>query len=246
MTTQSLRGLAGAGPMHWRGDRTAAAEGGIEFDSAGAFKQFNPAFVSLLGGTRQLGVDEMQAFADWVLTIRYPPNPVARLDGVPTAAESRGSALFNAPNKCSVCHSLPLGTNGFSVDLGGSIKVPHLGDVYTRSGWRTRSGASASSSTGANFVLELPLLLLGTPEEMLGVPDIDAYLRAFPTGLAPIVGQQVSATLATVLDPWRLPAAICWSHAPTPAIATWWCMPPRRGRLGGTRSRRAASSSAIG
>ena len=58
--------------------------------------------------------------------------------------------------------------------------------------------------SGTNFVLELPLLLLGTSEEMLGVPDLDAYLRAFPTGLAPIVGQQVSATSATVLDPVAL------------------------------------------
>ena len=58
--------------------------------------------------------------------------------------------------------------------------------------------------SGTNFVLELPILLLGTSEEMLGVPDLDAYLRAFPTGLAPIVGQQVSATPATVLDPVAL------------------------------------------
>ena len=50
MTTQSLRGMAGAGPMHWRGDRTAGNDpGGNPLDEDAAFKKFNPAFVGLLG-----------------------------------------------------------------------------------------------------------------------------------------------------------------------------------------------------
>ncbi len=53
MTTQSIRGLANQGPLHWRGDRTAAhEEGGDSQDTFGAFKQFNIAFVGLLGGNR--------------------------------------------------------------------------------------------------------------------------------------------------------------------------------------------------
>src|SRR5438445_4238806 len=41
MTTQSLRGLAKAGPMHWRGDRTAGNDaGGDPLDENGAFLKF--------------------------------------------------------------------------------------------------------------------------------------------------------------------------------------------------------------
>ena len=46
--------MAGAGPMHWRGDRTGAATGGDALDEDLAFKAFNPAFVGLLGRDTQL------------------------------------------------------------------------------------------------------------------------------------------------------------------------------------------------
>src|SRR6185503_15050208 len=61
MTTQSLRGMAGAGPMHWRGDRTGASDpGGNALDEDAGFKKFNPAFVGLLGRASQLTPAEMQ------------------------------------------------------------------------------------------------------------------------------------------------------------------------------------------
>src|SRR5205085_2053170 len=60
MTTQSLRGMANHGPMHWRGDRTGGNDSGSGQPNAGtfnedaAFKKFNPAFVGLLGRSAQL------------------------------------------------------------------------------------------------------------------------------------------------------------------------------------------------
>ena len=55
MTTQSLRGMANHGPMHWRGDRTggndaptAQPDSGT-FDEDAAFKKFQAAFADLLG-----------------------------------------------------------------------------------------------------------------------------------------------------------------------------------------------------
>ena len=48
MTTQSLRGMANHGPMHWRGDRTggndapSAQPDGGAFDEVAAFKQVQP------------------------------------------------------------------------------------------------------------------------------------------------------------------------------------------------------------
>ena len=86
MTTQSLRGLANHGAMHWRGDRTGAndsgsvqPDGGI-FDEQTAFKKFNPAFEGLIGRHAQLTEQEMQAYTDFVLEITYPPNPIRNLD----------------------------------------------------------------------------------------------------------------------------------------------------------------------
>ena len=55
MTTQSLRGMANHGPMHWRGDRTGGLDepsvqpDGGAYDEDSAFKKFNVAFAGLLG-----------------------------------------------------------------------------------------------------------------------------------------------------------------------------------------------------
>ena len=82
MTTQSLRGMANHGPMHWRGDRTGGNDASSSqpdsgaFDEDAGFKKFNGAFVGLLGRTTQLTPSEMQAFTDFILQVTYPPNPV--------------------------------------------------------------------------------------------------------------------------------------------------------------------------
>ena len=58
MVTQSLRGLAGAGPMHWRGDRTGGSDpGGDALDEEAAFKKFDVAFDGLLGRPGALSPD---------------------------------------------------------------------------------------------------------------------------------------------------------------------------------------------
>src|SRR5262249_56157316 len=71
MSTQSLRGLADAGPMHWRGDRTGGADpGGDALSAAQAFMKFNVAFTDLLGAPAALSTADMQAFTDFALTIQ--------------------------------------------------------------------------------------------------------------------------------------------------------------------------------
>ncbi|TMA45093.1 MAG: hypothetical protein E6J81_13400, partial [Deltaproteobacteria bacterium] len=95
MTTQSLRGLADpAGPMHWRGDRTGGSDpGGDPLSEDQAFKKFNVAFFGLLGAASQLSASEMQAFTDFILTVRYPPNPIRALDGGLTATQAAGQNI---------------------------------------------------------------------------------------------------------------------------------------------------------
>jgi DNA-binding beta-propeller fold protein YncE len=67
MTTQTLIGIIGHEPHHWRGDRL-----GLE--------EFNPAFMGLLGDDAQLTPQEMQEFEDFLATIHFPPNPYRNLD----------------------------------------------------------------------------------------------------------------------------------------------------------------------
>ena len=101
MATQTLRGMANHGPMHWRGDRVAGFFGvdtrtQPPFDSELAFKNFIGAFNSLVGldEQRQFDVDDMQAFSDFALAIAPPPNPVRALDNSLTASQARGRKYF--------------------------------------------------------------------------------------------------------------------------------------------------------
>ena len=87
MATQSLRGLANHGPMHWRGDRTGARDVPASaqpdtglFDENAAFLAFNVTFPGLNGRHAPLPAADMQRFADFALQITYPPNPYRRLD----------------------------------------------------------------------------------------------------------------------------------------------------------------------
>ncbi len=74
MSTQSLRGLANHGSMHWRGDRRGGVNSTVHaqpdtgaFDEDAAFKAFNVAFVGLNGRSSQLTQAEMQKFTDFAL-----------------------------------------------------------------------------------------------------------------------------------------------------------------------------------
>ncbi len=104
MTTQSLRGMANHGSMHWRGDRTggndapSAQPNSGTFDERAAFEQFNEAFPDLLGRHTTLPHADMEAFTDFVLKITYPPNPNRPLNNVLTAEQAAGRRLFNTVN----------------------------------------------------------------------------------------------------------------------------------------------------
>jgi DNA-binding beta-propeller fold protein YncE len=104
MTTQSLRGMAGHGPMHWRGDRTGGNDAPSEqpdsgtFDERAAFDKFNGAFPDLLGRHAVLPQEDMDAFTDFVLQVTYPPNPNRPLDNVLTADQEAGRQLFSTTN----------------------------------------------------------------------------------------------------------------------------------------------------
>ena len=131
MTTQSLRGMAGHGSMHWRGDRTggndapSAQPDSGTFDERAAFDQFNGAFADLLGRHAAIPQADMDAFTDFILQVTYPPNPNRRIDNVLTADQEAGRQLFNTINcgipsapefnglilTCESCHRLDPNAN---------------------------------------------------------------------------------------------------------------------------------------
>ena len=151
MTTQTLRGMAHQGPMHWRGDRTGATTiaDPKAFDTTLAFEAFNVAFESLLGRDEgELSADDMAAFTEFALEIQPPPNPVRRLDNALDAAQARGRVLFKdrraftdpaAP--CFGCHTLDPGDGNFGTlgvstfdDEPQQFKVPQLKNAYQKVG----------------------------------------------------------------------------------------------------------------
>ena len=155
MTTQSLRGLKGNGPMHWRGDRVGASAAAGESLELGAFKDFNVAFPGLVGREAELPAADMQAFAEFALQISYPPNPIRALDNSLTSDQATGLSIYmtgitTGENfSCNDCHVLnPLngnfGTAGLSTIEGDEIsqefKVPHLRNMYQKVGKFGNSG----------------------------------------------------------------------------------------------------------
>ncbi|HEU4405633.1 MAG TPA: hypothetical protein VFS43_10115, partial [Polyangiaceae bacterium] len=104
MATQSLRGMANHGPMHWRGDRTGgndapnAQPDGGSFDERAAFKKFQGGFTELLGRSEPLPEAAMDAFTDFILQVTYPPNPHRALDNGLTPDQAAGRQLFESVN----------------------------------------------------------------------------------------------------------------------------------------------------
>lgn len=106
MTTQSLRGMANHGPMHWRGDRTGGTDSTRlnvlpsaqpdtgTFNEEAAFEKFNVAFEGLLGRSAPLPDQDMKAFTDFILQVTYPPNPIRNLDNSLNARSARGKKFL--------------------------------------------------------------------------------------------------------------------------------------------------------
>lgn len=109
MTTQTLRGMAHAGAMHWRGDR--ADQGGDVFNEDIAFRNFRVAFPGLVGRTTMVPESDMQKFSDFILQLFLPPNPIRNLDNSLTPAQANGRNFFLGQNFTS---------SGSTTGVGGS------------------------------------------------------------------------------------------------------------------------------
>ncbi len=201
MTTQTLRGLADLGLMHWRGDRSS-------------FLAFDGAFVSLLGRSDSLSASDMTAYRDFINTVRYYPNPNRPLDrslpDPPTGPSAlRGQNEFtnvvhDGPFTCNNCHLLPTGTddqviNAIAVLENQDIKVPQLRNAYTKNhmsrapGSVNRAGYGYTHDGGMdNLVHFLQLPVFNFPGGDAQRQDVEAFVLAFDTGTAPAVGRRLT------------------------------------------------------
>ncbi len=151
MTTQTLIGIIGTEPFHWRGDREDLAA-------------FNGAFESLLGDDTQLTPTEMARYEAFVATLTPPPNPFRQLDGTLPGSFPNGgnpvtgqnlfnTALLDGIN-CATCHAFPSGTNGQLtsgplLQESQSIKIPQLRNMYEKTGF---DDALGDNNRGYGFI----------------------------------------------------------------------------------------------
>lgn len=226
MSTQSLRGMRGQGPMHWRGDRTGSSRDADETLEEQAFEDFNVAFTGLLGRESELSEEEMDRFAKFALELTYPPNPHRALDNSLDADQAAGSDFYHnvvsdTIATCNGCHVLDpdaghFGTDGtMSIEGGGideDFKIPHLRNTYQKVGMFGINGNPARGlpHTGAQIrgfgyahdgaVDTLTTFLSAA---VFAFPDAETrrqtadFVLAFPSDLAPIVGQQVTVDAAS-------------------------------------------------
>jgi DNA-binding beta-propeller fold protein YncE len=226
MTTQTLRGLANHGPMHWRGDRSGANDpGGSALDENAAFNRFIGAFEGLLGKESPLAPSTMQQFADFMLSVEPPPNPIRALDGTLNAQQQAGrNRYFGAATdgglNCNGCHVLNPGQGFFGTDGLSSFegepqhfKIAHLRNAYQKVGmfgFPNMAPALASSTgflgdqiRGSGFLHDgsIDTVARFLSAAVFGInateeAQLEAFSHAFDTVFAPIVGQQVTLTSA--------------------------------------------------
>ncbi len=209
MFTQTLRGLAGNTPLHWRGDRAD-------------FTAFNSAFSKLMGGS-MLAAADMQAFSDFMNGVVFEPNPNMNIDrslpasiagGNPTVGKDiykNGSA--NTPiGACNNCHHLPLGTGSKIVNktvLGQAqgLKVPQLRTSYKKLNFDNSPGATSLEGFGfahdgafatIESFLSNPVTfgpLATSPQQQ---KDLAAFVMCIDTGTPPAVGYSRTVTAANM------------------------------------------------
>jgi hypothetical protein len=190
MVTQSMRGMANHGPMHWRGDRTGgndaptAQPNSGTYDEDAAFKKFNVAFPGLNGRDQPLDATALQDYTNFALQITYPPNPIRALDNSLTPAQQAGRDFFFDQSKvvdtkfhCNGCHIVDRNANAqYGVAKPGFFgtdgkytfafqpqffKVPHLRNLYQKVGM-------FGMANNGNFLADDPF---STNDPFFGVPN---------------------------------------------------------------------------
>ena len=160
MTTQTLRGMATSGAMHWRGDRSTGFFGfspSGELTEFTSFMNFIGAFSGLVGGNKpptDSGLQsDMADFTNFALQVTLPPNPVRALDNSLTPNQQAGMDFFDGSTgqfsdganlngfTCEGCHRHDASEGFFGTGGAASfeaepqiIKIPHFRNLYQKVG----------------------------------------------------------------------------------------------------------------
>ena len=213
MTTQTLRGLNGLDPLHWRGDRTN-------------FNHFNGAFISLLGGNA-LSVPDMNAYRAFINTVVFQPNPNQNLDrtystNVVGGDANAGRNAFFFTNytgsgvtglKCTSCHTGPPGPGSDNLIIPAvalqesqDFKVPHLRNAYQKMSFNNAPNAVSIGGFGIVHDGTDPSLQVFLSRQVFVnilnntaiKNNLAAFVQSFDTGTAPAVGYTRTISAANV------------------------------------------------
>jgi YVTN family beta-propeller protein len=215
IVTQTLQGIIGQEPFHWRGEKT-----GLE--------DFNAAYTNLQGRSAVLTTEEMATLKSYVATLTFGPQPNRNIDGTlrtslpifggvvvgtggtgnPSAGATVFSSLVTLPNgpggnsRCVDCHAGLAGTsNEIGIPLGPvaqNRKIAYLRDVYHKTGANL---ASTTALRGFGFNADSEFQTL---QDLLSVGftfgtgttavtrrrDLEAFMLSFGTDTHAGVGQQ--------------------------------------------------------
>ncbi|MEY2931121.1 MAG: hypothetical protein RL033_1870 [Pseudomonadota bacterium] len=101
MNTQTLRGLANQGALHWRGDRTRRHQDQPgeqpdlgSLDELESFLEFDVAIRGLNGNDVLLEPEVFRNFAQFALQLTLPPNPIRNLDDTLTPDQHAARELY--------------------------------------------------------------------------------------------------------------------------------------------------------
>jgi DNA-binding beta-propeller fold protein YncE len=194
MVTQSLRGIGGAAPFHWRGDMQR-------------IQDFNPTFAKLQAGS-ELAAADMDKVAAYLESLANHPNPNRNLDDTLKTSLAGGNpvngrVLFHRFETCSKCHPEPRGTNHNLDDhqvvlTTQTVKNSTLEHVYRKVGFTpdqavsalgfgfTHDGSGHDVPRGHEYDLDNFHRTPGAEA------DVMAYILSAGTGTAPAVGRSVT------------------------------------------------------
>jgi len=203
MATQTLIGLEGQEPFHWRGDRNNFAE-------------FAHTATALLGADSDFTATEMNRMEAFLASIAFPPNPHRNLDGSLKTSLAGGNPvtgeqLFNTGNldfvQCVTCHTMP--TGGTSSIISGNLlaepqamKVPHLRNMLEKTGFESLTATANNRGFGFTHDGAVPTLFdffkLTVFNFAAGAAgdqqrrDVSAFMLSFDTGTHASVGAQAT------------------------------------------------------
>ena len=202
MASQTLLGLAGNEPFHWRGDRAYIAN-------------FAHLARTLQGMERDLTETELKHLDDYLTAIAMTPNPNRNRDGslrtaVAGGDPTRGAALFARGGAgfmaCANCHASPAGGGAgvFStavIDDTQPLAIPDLRQAFMKAGFERSSqannrgfgfGHDGSGGSLVEFLGTHVRAAIGTGASETDRRDLAAFVLSWNTGMHPAVGAQAT------------------------------------------------------